>query len=87
MVLGVVGVLAVVSIGGSLLTRSSVSDDQAGEAVTADMTKFEFDPNDTTVSQGQKLLVSNSDPFAHDITLEESDIYEHLTPGSEALVD
>jgi hypothetical protein len=51
------------------------------------MTKFEFDPNDTTVSQGQKLLVSNSDPFAHDITLEESDIYEHLTPGSEALVD
>ena len=85
-ILGVVGALSVVSITGFFLTQSSVSNEQADQAVTVDMTKFEFEPHDITVNEGQMLLVTNSDPFAHDITLEEFDVYEHLTPGSEALV-
>ena len=86
-VLGLAGVLSVVSIVGFFLTRSTVSDDQTRGAAVLDMTKFEFEPMSTTLSPGQSLLLSNGDPFAHDFTIEVFDIYEHLTPGGEAIVD
>lgn len=86
-VIGVVGVLAVVSIGGFVLTRSTVSEAEAQGAVAVDMAKFEFEPGNTTVSQGQNLLVTNSDPFAHDFTLDEFGVYQYFGPGSDGVVD
>jgi plastocyanin len=86
-VMGAVGVLAVVSIGGFVLTRSTVSEAEAQGAVPVDMAKFEFEPGDTTVSQGQKLLLTNSDPVAHDFTLDEFDVSEYFGPGGDGIVD
>lgn len=86
-VMGVLGVLAVVSITGFVFTRTSVSEGEAEGAVALEMTKFEFSPEATTVSQGQNLLVTNSDPFAHDFVLEEYDISEYVGPGNEGIVD
>ena len=51
------------------------------------MANFEFDPGTTVVSQGQGLLVVNTDAFAHDFTLDDFDIYTYFGPGSEAVVD
>lgn len=86
-VMGVTGFLAVVSIGGFLLTRSTVGEAEAQGAAAVDMAKFEFEPGSTTVSQGQNLIVSNSDPFAHDLTIDQFEISEHFGPGSKGIVD
>lgn len=86
-VMGLTGLLAVVSIGGFVLTRSTVSETEAQGAVAIEMAKFEFEPSSTTVSRGQSLFVSNSDPFAHDLVIEEFNISEYFGPGSEGIVD
>ncbi len=52
-----------------------------------DMKDFEFEPGELSVAAGERLLVTNSDAFAHDFTLEEYDLYTYFGPGSEALVD
>lgn len=85
--LSLIGVLSMISIVGFFFTRSTVSEADAVGAVTLDMMDFEFAPGSTTVGAGEKLLLSNSDPFAHDLTLEEHDVYVHLGPGGETLVD
>ncbi len=86
-VMVVVGVLTVASIVGFVFTRSTVSEADAEGAVALNMENFEFDPQSTTVSEGEKLYVTNSDPFAHDFTLEEYDISEYFGPGNEGIVD
>lgn len=86
-VLGLLGLAAVVSIVGFILTRSTVDEAEASGAATVEMANFEFEPQTMTVSSGQDLLVANSDAFAHDFTLEQFDIEVHLGPGSEAIVD
>jgi len=85
--LGLIGVAAVISIGGFFLTKTSVSDTEAAGAVTLNMVNFEFDPMETSISPSENLLVVNADAFAHDFTLEELDIYVPIGPGSEAIVD
>lgn len=86
-VMGVLGVLAVVSIAGFMFTRSTVSDEDAEGTVAVDMTNFEFRPGIMTVSQGQNLLVTNRDPFAHDFVIEEHGISEYFGPGNDGVVD
>jgi plastocyanin len=86
-VLGIIGVAAVVSVTGFLLTRETVDDEEAAGATVVEMSKFEFDPDVVTVQPDGKLLIENRDPFAHDFTLEELGIKVSLGPGSEALVD
>ncbi len=85
--LALIGVGAVVSIVGFLFTRTTVDAAAASGAVVVDMTDFVFDPEETTVSAGEQLLLTNSDAFAHDFTLTEYDLYTYFGPGSDALVD
>lgn len=84
-VLGLVGVLSVVSIVGFVFTRETVSEPEAAGATALEMVDFEFDPNNT-VTDG-KLLIHNGDPFAHDFTLEDLDIYVYVGPGSDAIAN
>lgn len=86
-VFGVIGVAALISIVGFFLTRTTVSEAEAAGATPLDMTQFEFDPFDSSVPAGGSLLITNSDPFAHDFTLDDLNIYVHFGPGSEAIVD
>ena len=79
--------LSVVSIVGLFVTRGTVSEAEASGAVTLDMFNFEFDPHSSTVPAGGKLLVHNSDAFAHDFTLDALGIAVTIGPGGEALVD
>ncbi len=83
---GVLGVAAVVSVVGLFATRTSVSAEEAAGAVPLDMEKFEFAPEETSVATDGTLLITNSDPFMHDFTLEDLDIEVVVGPGSEALV-
>ena len=85
--LGLIGVAAVISIVGLLLTQSSVSEAEAAGTAALEMVNFEFDPAISSVSSGENLLISNSDAFAHDFTLDELDIYVYFGPGSDAVVD
>ncbi len=85
--MGLIGVAAVISIVGFLFTKESVSEAEASGATPLEMVNFEFEPSTTSIPSGGKLLVANSDAFAHDFTLEELDIYVYFGPGSEALVD
>lgn len=85
--LALIGVLSVVSIAGFVFTRSSVSEADAAGATVLDMVDFEFAPGLTTVATGDKLLLTNSDPFAHDLTLDDPELYVYLGPGGETLVD
>lgn len=85
--LALIGVLSVVSIAGFVSTRSSVSEEDAAGATVLEMVNFEFAPGLTTVATGDKLLLTNSDPFAHDLTLDDPELYVYLGPGGETLVD
>ncbi len=80
-----IAVLSVVSIVGFFATRQTVSADEAAGATLLDMVDFEFAPED--VATDGRLLIHNSDPFAHDFTLDELDIYSYVGPGSEVIVD
>lgn len=82
-----IGVATVVSIVGFLTTRSTVDAALASEAVAVDMQNFAFGPEHVTIEAGQRLLLTNSDAFAHDLTLETFDLYTPLGPGSDAIVD
>lgn len=85
-VFGAVGLLSIVSIVGFIFTRETVSDAEAAGATTVEMVGFEFEPGASSVTEG-KLLIHNADPFAHDFTLDDLDIYVHVGPGSEVIVD
>jgi plastocyanin len=86
-VLVLIGVLAAVSVSGFLVTRESVDDAEAAGSTVLEMVQFEFSPESSTVPVDGKLLIRNSDPFVHDLTLDELDIAVTVGPGSEALVD
>ncbi len=86
-VVAIMGVGVVISIAGFLATRTTVSAAEAAAATPLEMVKFEFEPETTAVSAGGSLYVTNTDAFAHDFTLEDLDIYVHIGPGSEAIVD
>lgn len=85
--LTVIGLASVVSIVGFLFSRETVSAADAEGATVVEMEEFEFVPGDITVAQGDTLLLTNGDGFAHDFTLDAADIYEYYSPGSESLVD
>lgn len=82
---GIVGVLAVVSIVGFFFTRDTVSEAEAAGATSLNMVDFEFDPQDTATDG--KLVIHNADPFAHDLTIDDLDVYVYVGPGSDAILD
>ena len=86
-VVGIIGIAAVVSVTGFLLSRESVDDSEAAGATVLEMVKFEFDPGSSALPVDGKLLIQNADPFVHDFTLDELDVAVSIGPGSEALVD
>ena len=86
-VVGIIGIAAVVSVTGFLLTKESVDDSESAGATALEMAKFEFNPGSSDVSVDGKLLIQNTDPFVHDFTLDALDIAVTVGPGSETLVD
>ena len=86
-VAGIVGVAAVVSLFGFIFTRQEVSDGEAEGATVIEMVKFEFEPETTSTPATSRLLITNSDPFVHDFTLEALDIAVTVGPRGEVLVD
>lgn len=86
-VIAVMSAAALISIVGFFFTKSTVSEAEAAGATTLEMFDFEFEPKQSSVPSGGKLLVVNSDPFAHDLTVNELDVAVHVGPGGEALVD
>jgi plastocyanin len=85
--LGLIGIAAVVSVAGFLMTRQTVSAEEAAGATQIDMVAFEFSPESSNVPAGSTILVKNADPFVHDITLDALDIAETVGPGGEVLID
>lgn len=85
--LGLIGIGMLVSIGGFLVSRSTVDPVAASGAVVIEMSDFQFDPEAVSISVGDRLVLTNADAFAHDFTVEDFDLYMYLGPGSEALVD
>lgn len=86
-VLVFLGVSALVSVGGFLATRTTVEPSVAAGAVLVEMQDFMFDPSAVAVPVGERLIIRNTDAFAHDFTLEEYGLYAHVGPGSEAVID
>lgn len=84
-VLGTIAVASVVSVVGFFATRTSVGASEAVDATAVEMLNFEFAPQ--SISTSGRVLVHNSDPFAHDITIDELDVYSHVGPGSDVLLD
>lgn len=85
LVLGTIAVASVVSVVGFIATRESVSASEAGDATAVEMVDFEFNPD--AISTDGRVLVHNSDPFAHDFTIDALDVSTYVGPGSDALVD
>ena len=69
------------------MTRTTVSAAEAADAAAVDMANFEFTPATPTIASGQNLLLTNSDGFVHDFTIDELDIHVDFVPGSQAIVD
>lgn len=55
-----------------IATRESVSASEAGDATAVEMVDFEFNPD--AISTDGRVLVHNSDPFAHDFTIDALDV-------------
>lgn len=85
--LAVIGVASLVSVGAFLATRTTIDPAEASDATVVDMRDNLFLPELTTVPSGGRLLLTNSDAFAHDFTLEEHDLHTYIGPGNDALVD
>ena len=81
----VVALAAIVSGILTFATRSTV-DDASTAAATVRMTDFEFSPTEVEVAGGSSVLVRNDDPFLHTFTVDELDIDETITIGSEKLI-
>ncbi len=69
--MSLIGLAALASIAGFLTTRSTVDAARASDAVVVDMKNFVFEPEEVSIDAGEQLLLTNSDAFAHDFTLEE----------------
>jgi plastocyanin len=80
----VLGVLAVVS---AILTfTGQESVDGSGANTTVVLKDFEYDQPEYVMPAGSTVLVRNDDPFAHTFTIEDLDIDESISPGSEVLI-
>ena len=77
--------LAVVSAVFTFVGKETVDDSEADQVVT--LNDFEFDKDSYSFDGGTTVLVRNDDPFTHTFTVEELDIDEAVTPGSEILVE
>jgi len=78
-------VLAVLSAVLSFVSMESADESDADSVVV--LKDFEFDETDYAFDPGSTVLVRNDDPFLHTFTVEELDIDEAITPGSEVLVE
>ena len=85
--LGVIVVAAAVSIAGFYATRQTVSEADTAGATTIEMVNFEFDPGTVSMRLPGTAVVHNSDPFVHDIVIDELGISETVGPGGTILVD
>ncbi|MDX1450264.1 MAG: cupredoxin domain-containing protein, partial [Acidimicrobiia bacterium] len=84
-VLGTIAVASVISVVGFFATRERVEASEVGDATAVEMVNFEFAPE--SISTPGRVVVHNSDPFAHDFTIEALDVSTYVGPGSEVLVD
>jgi len=84
-VLTAIVVLAVIS--GVLTFVSRTTADEADADFVISLKDFEFDATDYQLEPGTTVLVRNDDPFLHTFTIEELDIDETMTPGSEELIE
>lgn len=81
---GVVLVLAILSAVLTFTARTKVE----GEAdLAVALTDFEYDQESYEVVAGSSVVVRNDDPYLHTFTIDELDIDEALSPGSEVLVE
>jgi hypothetical protein len=80
----VVGVLAVLSAILTFVGKETVDESDAQTTVV--LKDFEYDQPEYVFPAGSKVLVRNDDPYLHTFTIEELDIDEALSPGSEILV-
>jgi plastocyanin len=81
----VVVLLAVLSGIATAATRSTVDESVADATVV--MKDFEFDSSEDQLQAGSSVLVRNDDPFLHTFTVDDLDIDETLSPGSEELIE
>jgi plastocyanin len=87
-VLGVVGVLALLSLVLTLTGRETVPDALADEAdAVVHLENFEFEHDGYDVPAGGTVLVKNDDPVVHNFSVDALDINVNIGPGSEKLVE
>jgi plastocyanin len=84
-VLTVIVTLAVLSGIATAATRSTVDESDADATVV--LKDFEFDKSEYRLQAGSRVFVRNDDPFLHTFTVDELDIDEAMSPGSEELIE
>ena len=84
-VLGLVGLLALVSAALNLFTRPTASADEAQSTVA--MSDFHFGEESYQIAGGSKVFVDNEDPFFHTFTVDELDIDEGFVGGGSKIVE
>lgn len=83
--LTVVGAFALLSGVVTVTTRSTVADASTA-AASVHLKDFEFSPTDLEVPGGSAVFVRNDDPFLHTFTVDQLDIDQTITLGSEKLI-
>jgi plastocyanin len=84
-VVGVVVILAVLSGIATAATRSTADESDADATVV--LKDFEYDSEEYQLEAGSSVFVRNDDPFLHTFTVDDLDIDEALTVGSETLIE
>jgi plastocyanin len=88
-ILAALALLALVSLGLTAVSRTSLSAESKANAVSVEITSFDFNPNRVVVKTGEtvRLVVTNNDPTLHTFTLPKAGVDVSVPPGSEKLVE
>jgi plastocyanin len=61
--------------------------DESDADATVVLKDFEYDSEDYEIQAGSRVFVRNDDPFLHTFTVDDLDIDEAMSPGSEELIE
>jgi plastocyanin len=81
----VVLILAAMSGIATATTRSTVDESDADATVI--FKDFEFDSAEYELQAGDTVFVRNDDPFLHTFTVDDLDVDQAMSPGSEELIE
>lgn len=88
-VLAALALVSLVSLGMTVMARTTLSSQARSNAVIVEIKDYEFHPDNIQVKTGEtvRLAIKNSDTALHTFTLKEAGVDVSIPPGAERLIE